>query len=614
MKAAEIAAALELRKFEVLRHLLPEGRVRGDEFCVGSLGGERGDSLKVHLNGKGCLWSDFATGQSGGDLLDLWAQVRCGGNISTAKAEATDWLGLGPAKARKPNGASGPREERPPTHPKLGEPSMVFPYYSASAELIGAVCRFNLADGGKEIRPCLWRGDRWDWSAGFAKPRPLYRLPDLAARPDLPVLLVEGEKAADAAVELVGDHVAMAWPGGTAGVRHIDLAPLKGRNVVLWPDADEPGRKAMREMAELLKPLARSIRIVELPADTPAKWDLADPVPESWAEDTVERLIREARPIADDNAGGTLRVVSVADLLAMQLPPRENVLAPWLQRQGLAMIHAYRGIAKTWVGLACAVAMACGGKALKWSAPKPLRVLYLDGEMPAVVMQERLGLVLANVGHRDLAERNLQILTPDLQPGFMPNISMAEGQAALGPLLDGVDVVFVDNLATLAAVSDDNAVDQWAPAQAWALQQRREGRSVVLLHHDGKGGTQRGTSGREDVLDTVIKLRRPDGYLASEGARFEVIFEKNRGFYGADAATFEARLEHWITPDGNRVRWEIVDSDDSDEQRVVDLDAEGLSVRRIAAETGIHRSRVERLLNRARKTGRKPVSEGVSDA
>src|SRR6185503_11735822 len=104
--------------------------------------------------------------------------------------------------------------------------------------------------------------------------------------------------------------------------------------------------------------------------------------------------------------------------------------------------------------------------------------------------------------------------------------------------LEGIDVIFVDNIATLAAVIDDNAVDQWAPVQSWALQQRREGRSVVFLHHDGKGGTQRGTSSREDVLDTVIKLARPDDYDAREGARIVVTFEKNRGFHGTDAASF----------------------------------------------------------------------------
>jgi hypothetical protein len=62
------------------------------------------------------------------------------------------------------------------------------------------------------------------------------------------------------------------------------------------------------------------------------------------------------------------------------------------------------------------------------------------------------------------------------------------------------------------------------------------------VHHAGKGGGQRGTSRKEDVLDTVIALSRPPGYVASEGARFEVRFTKSRGFWGSVAEPFEARF------------------------------------------------------------------------
>ena len=53
----------------------------------------------------------------------------------------------------------------------------------------------------------------------------------------------------------------------------------------------------------------------------------------------------------------------------------------------------------------------------------------------------------------------------------------------------------------------ENDADSWVPVQAWALAQRRAGRSVLFVHHAGKSGLQRGTSRKEDVLDTVIALR-----------------------------------------------------------------------------------------------------------
>ena len=69
--------------------------------------------------------------------------------------------------------------------------------------------------------------------------------------------------------------------------------------------------------------------------------------------------------------------------------------------------------------------------------------------------------------------------------------------------------------------------------QRWLLSLRRRGVSVLFIHHAGKGGQQRGTSRREDILDTVIALRRPHDYSPKEGARFEVHLEKARGLYGS---------------------------------------------------------------------------------
>ena len=51
-------------------------------------------------------------------------------------------------------------------------------------------------------------------------------------------VLVEGEKAADAAQRLFPDYVAMSWMGGSNADADADLSPLVSRDVILWPDAD----------------------------------------------------------------------------------------------------------------------------------------------------------------------------------------------------------------------------------------------------------------------------------------------------------------------------------------------------------------------------------------
>ena len=93
MMAKEISRQLAQRAEDVARYLLPNGKKSGAEWRVGSINGESGESLGVHLTGeKSGVWSDFANGSSG-DLLDLWAAVR---HITLAEAikEATRHLGI----------------------------------------------------------------------------------------------------------------------------------------------------------------------------------------------------------------------------------------------------------------------------------------------------------------------------------------------------------------------------------------------------------------------------------------------------------------------------------------------------------------------------------------
>ena len=116
--------------------------------------------------------------------------------------------------------------------------------------LLGIVCRFDTADG-KEIRARVCRtrkfGRQWRW-LGLPKPRPLYGLDRLAARPAAPVIICEGEKAADAAGALLPDHVAMTSPGGSKAAAASDWSPLAGRKVTIWPDADEAGQGYARDV------------------------------------------------------------------------------------------------------------------------------------------------------------------------------------------------------------------------------------------------------------------------------------------------------------------------------------------------------------------------------
>jgi RecA-family ATPase len=288
-----------------------------------------------------------------------------------------------------------------------------------------------------------------------------------------------------------------------------------------------------------------------------------------------------------------LEPLGIDVLLQAEFPPRNTLLYPWLPEKGLAMLYAPRGVGKTWVALNIAWAIASGGQFLSWVAKKPSRVLYVDGEMPGYDLQRRLASIQKEAAKPCATPNHLLMLASDLAPNGLPDLSTLAGQAVLDSHLGNAQVVILDNLSTLCRSGRENEADSWGVFQNWLLAKRREGRSIVLVHHAGKNGGQRGTSKREDVLDTVIALKREEGYEASAGARFKVAFEKARGFAGAAAEAFIAAYENG--------KWEVIQQGDLDEARVHELKDQGKTQRQIAADLGMSLGKVSRL-SQARST------------
>jgi hypothetical protein len=401
-------------------------------------------------------------------------------------------------------------------------------YRGGGGELLGYVARFD-DQSGKDVVP-FFKRNVTGWSAGAApEPRPLYGLHKLQ-RHQGPVLILEGEKATDAAQRLAPGYACLTWPGGCKAVGKADFTPLAGRDVIIWPDADEPGYKAAKDVFAVLKRSgAASVRVIDVPSDKSKGWDAADAIAEGWTSHEFNALVvSPSQSPRGETVRHPLKVLNFHEFLALELPVRGNVLFPVLPQQGLVMLYAPRGVGKTWASLSMAWAAASGGKALGgWSADRPWRVIYIDGEMPAAVLQERLAFVAQGAGG-DCDPDFLKILTPDIQEAGMPNLATPEGRAALEPYIADREVIVIDNLATLSRGGRENEAESWLPMQEWCLDMRRRGKSVVLIHHAGKSGQQRGTSAREDILDTVISLRKAKDYEPNQGAKFEVHLEKCR--------------------------------------------------------------------------------------
>lgn len=354
----------------LLAEWFPNGVREGHEFCIGSRDGEPGQSLRIRLTGdKAGVWSDFSDGEAGGDLISLYAFVN---SLSPGRACAAlaERLGIAltprdkpsgngsapivlkpkqspnrtPAQAGKGVGAPAEKKSRTPWEPLLpvpqdagpppkahvvrGRPEASWEYRDVESQLLGVIYRFLRSDGGKEVLPCVYARNpdsgrkEWRWMA-FPEPRPLYLRG--RHRPELPVLVVEGEKCVDKANALPALHdnfEVLSWSGGGKAVKKSDWSAIRGRDAILWADADakvykegheyagqimpeceQPGMVAMVQVGAILREQGCNVFFVDIPApgEVADGWDIADLIDGgATEEDVVAWLTRLRVEQADD--------------------------------------------------------------------------------------------------------------------------------------------------------------------------------------------------------------------------------------------------------------------------------------------------------------------------
>lgn len=273
---------------------------------------------------------------------------------------------------------------------------------------------------------------------------------------------------------------------------------------------------------------------------------------------------------ADESLGGvdfgTLQtanlsnyIVSLNELLEMPLPEQSCIVSPWFSTEALIMLYAARGVGKTWVVLELAISVALGRDFLVWPVPKPRRVLLIDGEMPIAVLKDRLKKLL---GATEVPS-GLSILPSALlwRDDAGLNISQSHHQQRIDQYLAKMteqslapDLIILDNLSSLSSGTDENSNSDLDQLLRWLVKLRCQGYSVLVVHHAGKSGDQRGASRREDLLDTVIRLdqRESLGLSTVGGACFELKFTKLRGEH-PDPMSLTVAL---ITDDQGNLKWQ----------------------------------------------------------
>jgi len=180
----------------------------------------------------------------------------------------------------------------------------IWRYHTAQGDRAFFVVRYdkpaNGAPADKQIRPFCYCGGpngQAEWrSKALTDNRPLYRLDLLSQRPDSPVLIVEGEKTADAAAQRFPEFVVMTSSSGAKAATKTDWSPLKRRKVTIWPDADVAGAGYASEVTAILHQIgARSVATVAVSQAWPQGWDLADDLPAGLDSSALYALLQAAK-------------------------------------------------------------------------------------------------------------------------------------------------------------------------------------------------------------------------------------------------------------------------------------------------------------------------------
>ena len=488
--------------------------------------------------------------------------------------------------------------------------------------MVGHVIRLENEDklegskSRKEILPYFKDGGQ----CGIPKDLPPeYRIYGMDSVKDLSatIYIVEGEKCA-AALHGLG-YQAVTNLGGCQQGHLADWPILDGAaHIVLLPDNDSVGLRYVQGVYNRLKSFKIPPRVNLAQISDIEKGDICDflkalPALHDWDEyqslsahpfkdevlSTLNKALKEKKALIPASwkfitTKSKHKLIALNDFKNLKLAKRQMILAPWMPEGSINMIFADRGIGKTFFSLSCALAIANGSEFLSYSAATPASVLYLDGEMQATAIQERLYLLS---GGKETKEP-LVLYTPDCQDNdYTPDLGTDEGRDQINELIEAVNpkVIFIDNISTFDRSGNENEAESWAPIQAWAIQHRKKGRSIIFVHHANKEGKQRGSHKKEDVMDAVIRLKRPEDFVQGEGGtKIVVQYTKARHLSGEDAQDLEATLCN----DGEQLKWEWQQGDVVFRQ-AVEMMKDGISLRDIAEELGIGKSTVGRWKSRA---------------
>lgn len=294
--------------------------------------------------------------------------------------------------------------------------------------------------------------------------------------------------------------------------------------------------------------------------------------------------------------------ISLGSLLELKFAADQELLGKMILEKSIGLIAGPRGGGKSWNAMIFAYAIAGAKELLPWGTGSGAAVTYLDGEMRATGVQERFQLIHQKnkcPTSREMAEANFNLISRDYIGHPIGAIDTEEGQLKIDALIpSATKLIILDNLSawTSGGREDSNA---WATIKNWLIRKRLQGIAVLLIHHTGKNGQQRGSSMHEDLLDYSILLSPLLQRGERDETRFGIEHTKLRDHIPELRQKYECSI--WTDEDGLDFDFVLAGSSPAQhEMEMIELAEGGMSMTDIGKQLGFSKSKVSRFFKKWR--------------
>lgn len=452
------------------------------------------------------VFCDLADPSASGSILDLYAKM----NGKTILESAKDMLSI-------PNYEpymAGNTIKPPESSVKYSSPDLppAKPGWTSVDRYENDSClfydyRYDPPNGKKYFSPWYFDGSKW---VNEKPPRPTagYPLANLDKIKTGSVhVITEGSMDGRA---IPPPFIAITWAGGANSYQTYDWTPLKGLDVVLWPDNDDPGRLCMDGIEAILKPIVKTLKRIDPPGWLPPKAGAAD-------VDNPAEIIATARTISKPRKEFPLKKYGDAEIL-----PPQWLIKGLFEQDSTSCLFGASGSGKSYLALSAACSVATGADFFGHPVKKPGAVVYVAGEGFNGIAKRIKAWEIKNetpVGPAPLYISEASARLCDDQ--FMVKVN--ETIAEVSEIESGISLLIIDTWARNMFGNENDTADTSKAIDALDRIRNQYKCTVIIIHHTGQAESERarGSSALRAALDTEFQISNKNDILTMKNTKMK---------------------------------------------------------------------------------------------